>query len=156
MNEEFENDPMARFRGLGNYASTDELIDAWRSAASDLAVMKEVESDLRKRVEMNVFDPTITEGTETKDLGNGYKLKAAKGWKVTVPSADINLLNQALDKIEKMENGAFIVERLVKWSPTVSKTEYKALNPIMKGIIDDAVTIAPDTTKLTFVEPKAK
>lgn len=143
------------YSGLGKHESTDALIEAWHDAEVELGILKEQEKELRLRVIANVFDPAVSEGTETRELGNGYKLKCTKTVSVNIAAADVPALNEALDKIEAMDGGKFIVERLVKWSPRMSKSEYTNLNANMRGIIDDVVTIPPAAVKLEFVEPKA-
>lgn len=154
MSEIFE-ETFTDYSGLGNHESTDALIQAWSDAEKEIGIMKEVEKELRLRVVANVFDPAVTEGTETRELGNGYKLKCSKTISVNVAAADVPALNAALDKIESTDGGKFIVERLVKWSPRVSKSEYQKLDTVNRGIIDDVVTIPPAAVKLEIIEPKA-
>ena len=140
-------------------ANRDAKIIAWEAAVNALAAAKDAEAALRKEVlaEAFAFDPeALREGTENFELGNGYKLKAV--FKI---SRNLNNENEAVDKLlSKIEKtgpeGAFIAERLVKWKPELSVSEYKKLPEKFKKLFDEVVTSKEATPALELVVPKSK
>ena len=138
-------------------ANRDAKILAWEQAVKALAAAKDAEAALRKEVlaEAFAFDPeALREGTENFELGNGYKLKAV--FKI---SRNLNNENEAVDKVlSKIEKagaeGQFIAERLVKWKPELSVSEYKKLPEKFKKMIDEVVTSKEATPSLELVAPK--
>ena len=140
-------------------ANRDAKILAWEAAVKALAAAKDAEAALRKEVlaEAFAFDPeALREGTENFELGNGYKLKAV--FKI---SRNLNNENEAVDKVlSKIEKtgpeGAFIAERLVKWKPELSVTEYKKLPEKFKKLFDEVVTSKEAMPSLELVAPKSK
>ena len=140
-------------------ANRDAKILAWEESVKALAAAKEAEAALRREAlaEAFQFDPeALREGTENFELGNGYKLKAV--FKI---SRNLNNENEAVDKVlSKIEKtgpeGVFIAERLVKWKPELSVTEYKKLPEKFKKMIDEVVTSKEATPSLELVAPKSK
>lgn len=140
-------------------ANRDAKILAWEAAVKALAAAKDAEAALRKEVlaEAFAFDPeALREGTENFELGNGYKLKAV--FKI---SRNLNNENEAVDKVlSKIEKtgpeGVFIAERLVKWKPELSITEYKKLPEKFKKLFDEVVTSKEAIPSLELVAPKSK
>ena len=138
-------------------ANRDAKILAWEESVKALAAAKEAEAALRKEVlaEAFAFNPeALREGTENFELGNGYKLKAV--FKI---SRNLNNENDAVDKVlSKIEKagaeGQFIAERLVKWKPELSVSEYKKLPEKFKKMIDEVVTSKEATPSLELVAPK--
>ena len=140
-------------------ANRDAKILAWEAAVKALAAAKDAEAALRREVlaEAFQFDPeALREGTENFELGNGYKLKAV--FKI---SRNLNNENEAVDKVlSKIEKtgpeGAFIAERLVKWKPELSISEYKKLPEKFKKLFDEVVTSKEAMPSLELVAPKSK
>ena len=140
-------------------ANRDAKILAGEESVKALAAAKEAEAALRKEVLANCFsfDPeALREGTENFELGNGYKLKAV--FKI---SRNLNNENEAVDKVlSKIEKtgpeGQFIAERLVKWKPELSVSEYKKLPEKFKKLFDEVVTSKEATPSLELVAPKSK
>ena len=140
-------------------ANRDAKIIAWEAAVKALAAAKDAEAALRKEVlaEAFAFDPeALREGTENFELRNGYKLKAV--FKI---SRNLNNENEAVDKVlSKIEKtgpeGAFIAERLVKWKPELSVSEYKKLPEKFKKLFDEVVTSKEAMPSLELVAPKSK
>ena len=140
-------------------ANRDAMIFAWEAGVKALAAAKDAEAALRKEVlaEAFAFDPeALREGTENFELGNGYKLKAV--FKI---SRNLNNENEAVDKVlSKIEKtgpeGAFIAERLVKWKPELSVSEYKKLPEKFKKLFDEVVTSKEAMPSLEMVAPKSK
>lgn len=144
---------------LNENANRDDLILQWQEATRKLAEAKEIESTLRAEVLKNAFafDPeALREGTENVELGAGYKLKAAFKINRNFVGGQ-EAVEKALQKIEKSgPEGEFIADRLVKWKPSLSITEYKNLPEKFRKVIDDVVTSKEATPTLELVEPKAK
>jgi len=140
-------------------ANRDAKILAWEQAVKALDAAKDAEAALRKEILKTAFafDPeALREGTENFELGNGYKLKAV--FKI---SRNLNNENEAVDKVlSKIEKtgpeGAFIAERLVKWKPELSLTEYKKLPEKFKKLFDEVVTSKEAMPSLELVAPKSK
>lgn len=140
-------------------ASRDAKILQWQEAVKTLAAAKEAEAALRKEVLSGAFnfDPeALREGTENVELGQGYKLKAVFKISRTLQGGQ-EAVEKALQKIEKTgSEGEFIAERLVKWKPELSVTEYKSLPDKFRKIIDEVVVSKESTPTLELVAPKSK
>lgn len=138
----------------------DRLLMDWEETKKKAALYKEAELKARNVFVAFAFDPTKTKGTENLELGNGYKAKTVK--KETVSfikdaegKIDINAIERALAKIEKVEGGKVIAERLVKWEPNFSNSEYKLLPPALKKIADEIIEIKSGTPTLEIIAPKS-
>lgn len=140
-------------------AARDDLLMRHQAAAKALAEAKALEMQLRLEVAETLygFDVNVLrEGTENIDLGNDYKLKAVFKTSYTLNNKD-NAVDKMLTKLENSgEEGKFIAERLVKYKPELSVTEYKNLSPKMKKIVDEVVSTKPATPTIEIVAPKAK
>jgi hypothetical protein len=141
----------------------DRLLLSWQRSQEALAAAKETEADLRRQCVDFAFDPNKNSGTERIALGNGYEAKAVKkinyGW-VKTPEGDKvdkKRIERALDAIEACGNeGVFIAERLIKWTPDLSLTEYKTLADQYKKIIDEVIVTSEGMPTLEIVAPKGK
>lgn len=103
----------------------DQLLVLWAEKQQALAKAKSDEMDLRKYIVGRAF-PEAKEGINTLELGNGYQLKA--GVKLNYKLMDNDIVEKTLDKIEKIGNeGKFIADRLVSWTPNFLLTEYRNL-----------------------------
>lgn len=136
----------------------DALLTQWKEASALLAKIKVTEAELRKQV-VEAFSNDAKpghSGTETLEIGWGYKLKIEHKLNYKLDNAnDCEKLDKVLDAIEKsMEGGNIIAERLVKWSPELKLTEYKQLSPANKKLIDSVLTITDATPAVTLVPPK--
>jgi hypothetical protein len=130
--------------------SRDQQILAWDAAKKELDALKDREMKMRKHiVESNShgFDPTQV-GTHNTDLGNGWTLKAVvkQSYKL---DTDVDKVEAALDKLEDWQ-----ADRLVKWSPTMSVSEYKKLDDAERATVDGVLTISIASPTLTLVPPK--
>lgn len=137
------------------------LLTAWENSKAALERAKAAEMDLRKQIVAFSFDPNKKSGTERIDLANGYELKSVKklnyGFIKTNDGKKVNKLaiDAALTTIEKLDPaGALIAERLVKWDPTLSLTEYNQLSPQMKAEIDKVIVVTDGAPSLEIVPPK--
>lgn len=142
-------------------AARDLLLKAWNDAKGVLERAKESEMSIRKAVAAYVF-PTPKEGVNNHELGGGYVLKMGHklNYNITAP-------NEAVDKAEdeaaKLGNeGTFLFERVITWTPNFSKSEYNKLDPALpahagvKKLVDGLLEIKPGTPSLEIKEPKAK
>lgn len=143
-------------------AERDARLVKWDTAKKALDAAKEEELKLRKEAVLFLHDPSQAGKTENVPLGNGYVAKTKTpvnyGWvKNADGRADKAKIEKALQKIEKDgDAGELIAERLVKWSPELSLTEYKQLSDKWKKIIDEVIVTTDGTPTLEIVEPKAK
>ncbi len=143
-------------------AERDRLLVDWQAKKAALEVAKEDELTARKLAVMFMHDPAKSGTTENVELGGGYKatmkvpvrygfIQNAEG------KTDKARIEKALSKIEKDgEAGELIAERLVKWTPELSLTEYKQLSDKYRKIIDDVIITSEGTPTLEIKEPKAK
>lgn len=137
-------------------ANRDAKILQWQEAVKALAVAKEAEAALRNEVIAANFAEHKDEGTENVELGNGYKLKAVFKLSYTLDNKEEGV-DKALTKLEKMgAEGQFVAERLVRWKPELSVSEYKKLDEKYKKVIDTVLTTKPGLPSLELVEPKSK
>lgn len=154
-------------------ARRDKEILAWNADKQQLGFYKAQEAASRAAVATTLF-PTPRKGTQHYELGHGYKVTLVHGLTYTLgnkdmpdplnPGETIKVEKQVEDLQEAIANlgneGPFLAERLIKWKPELSETEYKALdadNPThmqAKALIDAILTTKPASPQLTFVEPK--
>lgn len=127
----------------------DEKILEWKNAKVQLDAFKTLEMKLRSELVSENFDGSKLEGTENLDLGNSWKLKCVKklSHKLTNKNGETAKALVALP--------SHISERLVKWEPTLSVSEYKRLDPAHRAIIDEVLTIKEASPSLDLVAPKA-
>lgn len=138
----------------------DRILAAWDDAKKKLETAKADEMDLRKVFTAFVSDPNKTSGTENVELNNGYVAKIVKkenyGFvKNDEGKIDKKAIDSALDAIEaKVDGGHIIAERLVKWTPDLSLTEYKLLPTEAKVLIDAVIVVTPGAPTLEIKAPK--
>jgi hypothetical protein len=146
-------------------------LHAWRKARADLAACKEIEGNLRKEAAELCF-PSAKVGTNSLELGQGYVAKMVKKetfkfvvpseYPDTIPGTDTPYTVEAAlgDLAELMRQtsneGPFIYQRLVKVSYEPSVTEYKALSPAMRKVVDPFIETKFGAPALDIIEPKAK
>jgi len=138
------NAATAAVQANGNYRMA--VLDAHRQSVATLKAAKEAEAQLRAEV-ISLFSERVNDanasGVENIDTGYG-KLKITHKLNYTLGNA--NLVDKALDLIEKsQEGGNVIAERLVSWKPELSIREYKLLSPQQKAYIDTVLTVKPGT-----------
>lgn len=134
--------------------TNDEMLIEWQKASTLAKQHSEREKELRSMI-FGTFFGDLEEGTtHNHALGNGYKLtgKRPLNYKLSV-----ELTDHALIEIEAMGNsGPFVAERLVKWEPKLSLTEYNNLTDEQRAAIDKALTVTPGLPSLELKEPKGK
>lgn len=138
----------------------DRLIAVWEADKVKLETAKADEMESRKAVVDFSFDPENKKGTERIALHNGFELKTVKKLNYSFMSPVdgvevVDAVDKALQQIEAMgDDGKFIAERLVKWSATLSMTEYNALAPQYKTVIDTVIKTTEGAPTLEIVAPK--
>lgn len=131
----------------------DTLILKWNETKKELDRLKAEEIQLRSAVVALSFTDVDKEGTQNLELGQGYKLKCI--FKTNYSFTDKDALEKALSKIEKLgAEGEYIAERLVKFKPELSISEYKKLDNKYLKIINEVIVTKPGTPTLELVEPK--
>ena len=145
----------------------DGLLMLHKHAKEKLDFWKEEEMMLRKIAVVELV-PARTEGTTNVELGNGFKAKVNHKYNYSIKDNDNKVIWNILDKIKNIGNqGAFIAERLISWSPSFLKTEYNMLieeadggsddaKAILKIVNEELLTIEPAAPELKIVEPKKK
>lgn len=133
----------------------DAAILEWLNSVKMLAAAKADEVTRRNAIVAMCF-PNPTEGTNNLVLGNGYTLKCVVKYNYTMDK-DNAKVEAALEAIERLgDEGKFLSDRIVRWTPELSVTEYRELGPKYKAEIDKVVTIKPGQSSLELAEPKAK
>lgn len=144
--------------------NNDQLLLLWEKKKRAIETAKEEEMELRKYIVKREF-PKANEGTNKKDLGNGYSLKTVIKYNYNL--ADNDTVENTLDKLTKMgPEATAIAERLVSWKPNFLLTEYRQLcEDKEKGsqfastalnIIGEMLTITEAAPTLEIKEPKAR
>jgi hypothetical protein len=142
----------------------DQLLLLWQQKKTAIQTATAEELDLRKYIVKREF-PKPNEGMNTKDLGNGFSLKA--GVKFNYNLADNDTVEASLEKLSNMGTaGSAIADRLVSWKPNFLLTEYRQLvEDQEKGsqfaqtalsIIGEMLTITDAAPTLEIKEPKVK
>lgn len=141
------------------------MLMLWQKSKEELQSVKEKEMEYRK-ICAALLVPAKSEGTTNVELGGGYKAKVVHKYNYTLPDNDKTWA--ALDKISAIGNeGKFIADRLVSWTPNFLKTEYTTLQEeaekgseqakaILKIVNEELITIVPAAPTLDIVEPKVK
>lgn len=137
----------------------EDAVTEWQAAVQAAAAAKDNEMELRLIVANLGFKFDKNEerkGTENIELGDGYKLKAVFAMRASVNNKD-DAADKMLTKLEKTgPEGKFIADRIVKWKPELSLTEYNQLDKKFKAIVDEVVTFTVATPALELVVPKDK
>lgn len=139
-------------------AARDALIVDWQRKAQQLQALKEEEAIARAKVVGFFFeDYTDKAGTENFDLTQGYKIKLVFGQNYSLPAKNNGeAVKAVIEKLNKLgDDGKFIAERLFRWKPELSKTEWDALTPSMKRIVQPVVTQKAAMPSVEIVAPKA-
>jgi hypothetical protein len=134
----------------------DRLLLDWQEAKQILDAAKEKEMILRKMIveESDLFDENKTDGTETRELGNGWKLKAVKKTNYTVDNTD-GVAFEILRDIAAMDPvSAHIAKDVLKFTPELRLTKYRELNPQARRLLDSIITTKPGAPTLELLPPK--
>ena len=138
----------------------DRLLTLWQDSKTTLNEAQANEVLLRKAVVDFATDPKKEKGTVNVELGNGWLMKAVKKINISFKKnaegkTDRAAIDRALAAIEKEEGNDVVTERLIKWTPALSESEYKTLSPKYQKLIDAVLIRTPGTPTLEIVPPKA-
>lgn len=129
----------------------DEMLLEQQNAAKLAKSYTERDKELRAMIYGMAFKGLEDGKTHNQPLGNGYVLKGKRpiNYKVDADKADA-----ALDELSALGNeGSFVADRLVKWEPKLSVSEYGKLTEAQRAIIDKVVTTTPGLPTLEIKEP---
>jgi hypothetical protein len=144
----------------------DGMLMLWDYWKRNLQQAKELEMEYRK-ICANLLAPAKTEGTTNVELGEGWTAKVVHKYNYKLAS-DNDIVWACLDKIGSIGNqGKFIAERLVSWTPNFLKTEYTTLQEeaekgsveakqILNIVNSEMLTITEAAPTVEIKEPKAK
>ena len=131
----------------------DTLLMKHQKLKDEIDKLKEYEMELRKYIVERYF-PNKQEGTNTLALGKGYELKA--GVKFNYKLAENKVVEACLDRISAVGNqGSFVAERLVSWSPSFLLTEYRNLQEQAKEGDNSAIEILKICTEMLEIREAA-
>lgn len=151
---------------------TDE-VQTWRDTKDSLTTAKEAEMSARLTLTSTCF-PTPKKGTQRYPLDGGYNVKLQFGYNFSLgvkgKTDDQGLEVSVYDQVVALERdianlgpeGQLLVDRLIKWKPELSGTEYEALardsasevEVQAKALIDEILTVTPKSPTLDLEEPK--
>lgn len=150
-------------------------VQDWTEAKEALTEAKEKEMSARLTLTSSCF-PTPKKGTQRYPLEGGYNVKLAFGWnyslgvkgKISDQGTEVSVYDQVValerDIAALGPEGSLLVERLIKWKPELSVTEYEALSRDTaseaevraKALIDELLTVTPKSPTLEIEAPKPK
>lgn len=131
----------------------DGVLMLWQKAKDDLEKAKSFEMDIRKiAVKITVENPK--EGMNTVELGNGFTAKAQI--KYNYKLADNDTVEACLNNISKIGNeGSFIADRLVSWTPNFLLTEYRQLQEDAEKGNETAINILKEINNMLIITEAA-
>ncbi len=133
--------------------SQDDILVEHQRMQSELVSLKARELDFRKYIVDRCF-PTKEEGTNTLELGRGFELKAVV--KYNYKLLDNDIVEKGLAKIASIGNqGAFIADRLVSWTPNFLTTEYRKLQDDAEAGSNEAKEILKLVTEFLEIKEAA-
>jgi hypothetical protein len=122
------------------------LLLMWGELTELQKKIKSVEMEIRKKV-ANHFVPNPEEGTNTVDLG--------KGWKVKVKHKLSRTADEAMFATVFEELGDdYAKEDLFKFKPTLIQSKYNKLSDANKVIFDQCIVMKPGSPTIEIVPPK--
>lgn len=134
-----------------------ELLAAWERTANEAKELKALEMKLRNEVlkEFFDFDYDDRKGTTNYPLPNNHKLKAVFKLNYKLENKDGETLTM-MGELERAGLVPELVNRLVKWKPELSVSEYNKLSPEHKEIVDNVLVTTPATPSIEIVAPKER
>lgn len=132
------------------------LITEWRTAAAEFSKWQAKERELRQSLVSKLFDMNKLEGTDTLDVGWGYKLRLTRelSYNATNNEHETELLLNAVGAINPE-----LACSLIRWKPDVIKKVYRDLvllseqQPHLKEAMVRAVTLKPGMPQLEMIAP---
>lgn len=124
------------------------LLESWFTLQQQLSTVKNAEMELRKKVVATFFDDNDREGTKRHALPDGYNLKVVKKQNYKLKN-DNHETEKALEQFS--EDSAAM---LVKWSATLSVSNFKKLTDEAQLIFKDCLEITDASPTLEIEAPK--
>lgn len=129
----------------------DDKILAWAKNAELLKAVKNVEMAQRKEIFGDIF-PDPKTGTNTLDLGAGYKLKAVHGYETKLEATTFALLQPEIEKLGDAAKAE--LAEAVKFTPALVAKGYKAMSEEVKELFDECLVTKPKSVSMELVVPK--
>lgn len=141
---------------------------AWLDAKKKLAAAQAEERTLRDALFANYHNADVESGTENFPVGGGnlkivnaleYKFIDPEHMTPRDPNKDLRrAASVALNALvnELGETGGFIADRLVKWVPELSVSEYKKLPENARKIIDRVLETKPKSPQMSWEADEKK
>lgn len=127
--------------------TSSDLVYSWSQVREQYEALRKQEAELRKTIQGLLFPDTMSKATQYVDLGSDWRLKCTGGIEYKV---DGDLLGQMIsDKLVGPD-----IMACIKWTPTLIKKNYDALNDNDKATTDSFVTTRPKSITLEIVGPK--
>jgi hypothetical protein len=147
--------PKAKSVQLSPEVST--ALAAWQVAQAELARIKQQEFGLRQQIILTAgFDPTKLEGSETLEIGQGWKLVAKKvqSYNLTNKNGETLALLNAIGAYDPA-----LAQSLVDWQPELHIKPYREFlaSPIAEAVkpqLAAALTVKPGSPQLELEAPK--
>lgn len=136
----------------------EEKLARWEKVSAKAKELKDEEMKLRNELLFDYFkyDGDDRKGTTNYPLENNCKLKAI--FKLNFKLENKN--DETRDMVDELRahstEAAFVADRLVKWKPEISISDYNQLSLEFKTIVDTVLTISPGTPTLDIMYPKKK
>lgn len=135
------------------------MILQWAGAEKELEALKQKEMTMRQAIVAEIFDAKKKAGTETFELGNGWKLKAVKKENISTNSDKAAELEKVLPtqwqgklfKTKTEITGGGLKELQIAASNPSDETAHAILRSVM-----DLIEIRPGSPSLELCEPKIK
>jgi hypothetical protein len=123
------------------------LMAEWAKVQEQLGPLKAKEMELRKQITAAHF-PSPKEGTQYSPLQNGWRLKMVHklGYKL-----DETLLPVVLEQLRSIDVPQ---DQIIKTKVELNVTGYKALSDETRAVVNQMVTITPQSPSLELVPPK--
>lgn len=119
-----------------------KLCQEWYAIQAEVRALQARERELRDQIAREIFalPASVREGTHATEIG-GVKLKLTMRQNYSLNKTE---LESALTAIERHgADGQLLAERLVKFKPELSVSEYKKAPDWARDLLSPALTIKP-------------
>lgn len=142
------------------------LLTRWKEVSEQMAALKSEENQLRVKLVADNFDITKLEGTQTIDIGWGWRLRATKNLNISATN-ESGQTEALLNQVGKIDPGFAV--GLVKWKPELATKVYREVlalvskkdgeqlaHPELAVAFAAAVTVKPGMPELEMIPPKTE
>ena len=119
----------------------------WEKMSDQLKKLKEAEMALRCKLSLHAF-PKAEEGTHYHPLAGDWALQNKQPFYYKVNETTIGPVLKGLPHIAE--------DDLIKWTPELKLTAYRALKKSDKDALAEAITISPGKPAFNIMERKRK